>query len=59
MDQSDRATCHEEMRRDIALRERKPTGPDFIGRCHNCDAPLDPPHRWCDADCRNDWEARQ
>ena len=59
MDDSDRATAHEELRRDIALRERRPEGPPYTGQCHNCDAPLPPPMRWCDPDCRTDWEARQ
>lgn len=59
MDQSDRATCHEEFRRDIAQRERKPVGPEFTGTCHNCEAPLEAPKRWCDKDCLTDWEARR
>lgn len=29
------------------------------GACHNCGAPVDPDERWCDGDCRDDWEARQ
>lgn len=61
MDISDTATRHEELRREIALRERKQEGPAAVGHCLNCgpDKPLRAGHRWCDTDCRDDWEARQ
>jgi hypothetical protein len=26
------------------------------GRCLYCDERVDPPARWCDADCRDGWE---
>ena len=26
------------------------------GACLHCAAPLPPPQRWCDADCRDDWQ---
>lgn len=57
----DAACRNEELRREIALRERKPEGPAETGHCLNCgpDAPLPPGQRWCDTDCRDDWEARQ
>ena len=25
------------------------------GRCLNCDAPVAPGLRWCDAECRDEW----
>ena len=59
MDISDTATRHEELRREIALRERKPEGPAATGLCLFCSEPVPPGHRWCDTDCRDDWEARQ
>ena len=31
----------------------------YTGYCHNCDAILDPTHRFCDASCRDDYERRQ
>lgn len=37
---------------------RKPEGPVATGRCHNCDEHIPYPNRWCDSDCRDDWEAR-
>jgi len=30
----------------------------FVGACHNCDAAVPNGHRFCDADCRDDWEKR-
>ncbi|HQU89224.1 MAG TPA: hypothetical protein PK620_06435 [Denitromonas sp.] len=44
--------------RDLALasQQRKPEGPKATGYCLNCDAPLAPDLRWCDAMCRDDWE---
>lgn len=40
-----------------ALKYRKPEGPVANGACHNCGAILTKPGaRWCDADCRDDWE---
>lgn len=35
---------------------RKPEGPSATGRCLNCEEKLPPGVRWCDADCRTDWE---
>lgn len=28
----------------------------FTGFCLNCDEPVQHPRRWCDAECRDDWE---
>lgn len=30
----------------------------FTGCCYNCDASVPDGHRFCDADCRDDWEKR-
>lgn len=37
---------------------KKKSGPQEKGHCLNCgpDTPLPPGHRWCDQNCRNDWE---
>ncbi len=40
-----------------AVRAAGPVLPD-IGQCHNCGQPTPPAHRWCDADCRDDWQLR-
>lgn len=31
----------------------------FIGSCHNCSEPLDDSQRFCDVDCRDDFEKIQ
>jgi hypothetical protein len=46
----------EEFNRDLALRARKPEGPTETGYCHFCDATVPKGHRWCDTQCRDDWE---
>ncbi|MGE0082005.1 MAG: hypothetical protein AB7U81_11970 [Thiohalomonadaceae bacterium] len=60
MDQIDQASEFEQLRRNAALAQRKPTAPAPCGECHFCGASLDDPAaRWCDADCRDRWERRQ
>lgn len=65
MDISDKATEREEQDRAIALANRRPAGPAATGLCLFCDEPLpaaadgQPAPRWCDCDCRNDWEREQ
>lgn len=36
---------------------RKPT--PGIGVCLSCGADVEGERRWCDVDCRNDWESAQ
>jgi len=61
LDDADRAT--EAFHRE-AVSNKRPEGPAPDGFCHNCGALLhirthpDPDARWCDADCRDDWQAR-
>lgn len=40
----------------IALRSA-PKGPVAVGECLFCETPLPQPHRWCDSQCRDAWEA--
>ena len=47
----------EEMLQD-ALNTRKREHLPPKGRCYNCDESVPVPHRFCDADCRDDWEKR-
>lgn len=44
---------------DAALSKRMPEGPWPNGRCHNCGEAVVGGNRWCDAECRNDWEQQQ
>ncbi|MDR1646826.1 MAG: hypothetical protein LBR88_02170 [Zoogloeaceae bacterium] len=34
----------------------KPVAPEATGFCLNCGAPLAQGLRWCDTDCRDDWQ---
>ena len=44
---------------DLALSKRRPEGPTPTGACLNCGELLDKMgSRWCDSDCRDDWEKR-
>ena len=35
-----------------------PTTTTFTGFCANCGEPVGPQLRWCDTDCRDDWQKR-
>lgn len=48
-----------EIFRKAALSQRAPEGPEATGHCLNCDARLLPRQRWCDHNCRDDWEKTQ
>lgn len=55
----DQATEREETERARAIeRARTATALPFVGACYNCDAAVPAGHRFCDVDCRNDWEKR-
>ena len=56
-DELDLASDREELARASALvTSRKAAGPTPTGRCLYCGERLPAPMRWCDADCRNEWE---
>ncbi|TVO53834.1 hypothetical protein [Denitromonas halophila] len=40
----------------LAQQQRRPEGPQACGTCHNCGEPVASRLRWCDAQCRDDWE---
>lgn len=46
---------------DLALRQRTASAHSlpYIGQCYNCEAALPDGVRFCDCDCRNDYERRQ
>ena len=55
-DNLDIAAEREELERTFAQAIRKPSGPVATGRCLHCDEVSDD-RRWCDADCRDEWES--
>lgn len=58
-DEADRGNETAEVFLDAALSKRVPEGPRPDGRCHNCGAYLRlNGARWCNAECRDDWERR-
>lgn len=58
-DNVDVATEHSELILAAGLRLRKPEAPSARGHCLNCAEPLCSGQRWCDEDCKWDWERRQ
>lgn len=61
MDIYDQATLKEEQEREVLLAMMRSCAPSILpkGRCYNCDSALTDLHRlFCDADCRDDWQAR-
>jgi hypothetical protein len=53
-DLNDQASAHEQHMLAVALTHRKPSLQP-IGKCHWCEAPLQPGEKFCDADCRDDY----
>jgi hypothetical protein len=47
-----------EIFRRAALSKRQADGPAATGECLNCEAPVEPPKRFCDQYCRDDFERR-
>ena len=40
-----------------ALLQKKPEpSKKYTGYCWLCESPVEPPKRWCDAECRDKWE---
>lgn len=58
MDDLDRASEREQQARDSAISSamNKPPEAIAIGRCLDCDEPLSNDLRWCDANCRDNWQ---
>lgn len=58
-DPMDRATVESERLLEEQLRvarSAKPISLPATGKCHNCDGGVQPTHRFCDSDCRDDYE---
>ena len=59
MDEADLAEHQEQMHRDRAMAMRKPVlVRPADGTCFNCREFVKPGVRFCDRDCRDDWELR-
>jgi len=55
-DEIDLASDRAELAREAALTQRRPAGPAPTGRCHYCDEMVRDERRWCDAECRDQWD---
>lgn len=58
-DLADQAAAREQQDLALALQQRKPAGPAATGHCLSCGEPLCGDLRWCDRDCRDDWQRAQ
>lgn len=56
MDDIDRAQAQEEMAREFAIANAKGSTLLATGECHNCGASVPDGHRFCDVDCRDDYQ---
>lgn len=45
----------EELRREKAIKFRKPEGPKATGKCLWCGETVEDGRRWCTVDCRDMW----
>lgn len=59
MDEIDHLNARDERLMEALVAVRKPEGPKPTGRCLCCDDPLPLERRWCDADCRDDYEKQE
>jgi hypothetical protein len=56
MDVIDQAQNIAEFYNQMALLKRPEPKILATGFCLQCEEPIKPPRRWCDAGCRDDWE---
>ena len=51
------------MENEESLRKKYSNKPTLeaepVGKCLNCGVPLQKNRRWCDTDCRHDWNLRK
>ena len=57
MDQFDAATELEMKDREFSIKRRRVEGPKATGHCLWCNETLADGVRWCDAWCRDQWDA--
>ena len=60
-DDIDRAQEREQIDRDAAINAAAHTEPVLLacGQCYNCQSSVPEGVRFCDADCRTDWDDRK
>lgn len=58
-DDIDKANETAERYLSAAIANRASDGPVPCGYCHFCGERIPYDQRWCDADCRDDWQAEQ
>ena len=58
MDDADLAGHHDELMTKAHVYNSHKDVPDLVanGECQFCASPVEAGRRWCDADCRDDWE---
>lgn len=56
MDDIDRAQAQEQMQRDAAIAAARAGTALATGHCHHCGRRLGALQRFCDSDCRDDYE---
>lgn len=60
MDDADLTAQRAEVEEGLLRRaSRKPSGPPPIGECYFCQSPLTSGLRFCDAECRDDYQHQQ
>lgn len=61
MDTADFASALEavHLHRSLAQLSQKPRSPVAAGECLFCETPTPKPRRWCDSECRDEWEAAE
>jgi hypothetical protein len=60
IDEAEAASNATELFTAAALKKRKPVPPiKRSGKCLNCAERISKKRRWCDSQCRDEWEANQ
>lgn len=57
-DEADIASDREELDRSLAIMAARKPMMLATGECHNCGASVPSGAKFCDVDCRDDWERR-
>lgn len=56
MDEADCADKQTEAFLKYSAMKKKPEGPEATGQCLQCGENVAAPRRWCNADCRDEYE---